>query len=289
MGLKESIKAKRNAARIERLRGGITKDMHGLEIGPSLRPVVPKREGYLVEIVDHLSREELTAKYAAMGLDTSAIEEVDHIWDGRSYCELTGKQDYYDYIVASHVIEHTPDFIAFLKDCSAMLKDGGILSLAVPDKRYTLDHFRTVTTVAEVIDQYLHRDSLGTVGTLCEYALHVCRRGGRTAWAKELDALLPKRYENVHDLAFARRLYHDATTHPEFHDIHQHIFTPSSFRLLIAELRELELIDLGISAFHPTVSSEFVVQLKKQQPFTPLGDAERRALLRKISRENRIR
>ncbi len=288
MGLKSKIKAKRNAARIQRLRGSITKEMTGLEIGPSLRPVVPKREGFRVEIVDHLSKEELTEKYAAMGLDTSAIEEVDYIWDGRDYCELTGKNSYYDYIVASHVIEHTPDFIAFLKDCSSMLKEGGILSLAVPDKRYTLDHFRTVTTVAEVIDQYLHKDSLGTVGTLCEYALHVCKRGGRTAWAKELDGILPKKYENVHDLAFAQRLYHDATTHPEFHDIHQHIFTPSSFRLLMAELRELDLIDLGISVFHPTVSSEFVVQLKKQQPFTPLSWEERRRLLKKISKENRI-
>lgn len=289
MGLKESIKAKRNAARILRLRGGITKDMCGLEIGPSLRPVVAKREGFQVEIVDHLSKEELTEKYAAMGLDTSAIEEVDYIWDGRSYCELTGKSSYYDYIVASHVIEHTPDLIAFLKDCSAMLKEGGILSLAVPDKRYTLDHFRTVTTVAEVIDQYLHKDSLGTVGTLCEYALHVCKRGGRTAWAKELDSVIPKKYESVHDLEFARRLYHDATEKPEFHDIHQHIFTPSSFRLLMAELRELELTDFGIFLFHPTVSSEFVVQLKKQLPFTPLSDAERRTLLRKASKENRIR
>ena len=64
MGLKDSIKQKRHAARIAKLRGSITKEQHGLEIGPSLRPVVPKREGFQVEIVDHLSREELTEKYA---------------------------------------------------------------------------------------------------------------------------------------------------------------------------------------------------------------------------------
>ena len=40
------------------------------------------------------------------------------------------------------MIEHTPDLIAFLADCDAVLKDTGVLSLVIPDKRYSFDRFR---------------------------------------------------------------------------------------------------------------------------------------------------
>ncbi|MCR5746755.1 MAG: methyltransferase domain-containing protein [Lachnospiraceae bacterium] len=283
------IKKKRNEARLKRLRFGIKKEQLGLEIGPSLRPVASKKDGYNVEIIDHLGKEELVKKYREMGLDTSKIETVDYIWDGRSYSELTGKTDHYDYVIASHVIEHTPDLISFLRDCSSMLKTGGILSLAVPDKRYTLDHFRSVSTISEVIDRYVSHANLGTAGALTEYALHVCERNGRTAWSKEIDMILPHRFDFVHSSDLTKQLYKDMTDRPSYHDIHQFVFTPSSFRLLIAELRELELIDLDIYEFYNTVGSEFYISMKKSRSFTPLSPVMKQSLLKKASHENMIR
>jgi len=91
------------------LLASINKEGRGLEVGPSHRPAAPRREGYQVEIIDHLDREGLLAKYRDHNLDLDAIEEVDYIWSGQSYAELTGKTDHYDWIIASHVIEHTPD------------------------------------------------------------------------------------------------------------------------------------------------------------------------------------
>lgn len=119
-----------------------------------------------------------------MGLDTSRIEEVDYIWDGRSYSEVTGKTNSYDYIIASHVIEHVPDFVGFLRDCSKMLKMNGVLSLAVPDKRFTLDHFRMVTTTGKVINDFLRGEKYGSVGALTDYWNHVVRRNGLTSWSR---------------------------------------------------------------------------------------------------------
>ncbi len=224
-----------------------------------------------------------------MGLDVSKIEEVDYIWDGRSYSEVTGKSDHYDYVIASHVIEHTPDLISFLQDCSKMIKPGGILSLAVPDKRYTLDHFRSVTSISEVIDRYVFHARLGTAGTLTEYGMHVSNRNGKTAWARELDPVIPHRYTFVHDTGFVNRLFADMLENPSYHDIHQYVFTPSSFRLIIAELQELGLTDLVICRFHRTVGSEFYVTMKKSTDFIPLTQSEKQALLRKMSWENVIR
>lgn len=176
IALKVSQKAEQN--HFGRMLSQITKEQFGLEIGPSLRPCAPKSKGYHVEIVDWVGRQELVARYAAMGLDTSKIEEVDYIWDGRPYSEVTGRTNSYDYIIASHVIEHVPDFIGFLRDCSKMLKMNGILSLAVPDKRYTLDHFRMVTTTGKVINDFLQGEKYGSVGALTDYWNHVVRRAG---------------------------------------------------------------------------------------------------------------
>jgi len=53
----------------------------------------------------------------------------------------------FDYCLASHVIEHIPNPIAFFQSIAHLLKPGGVLSLAVPDKRYTFDFFQPAASV----------------------------------------------------------------------------------------------------------------------------------------------
>ena len=129
----------------------------GLEIGPSYSPVCPKRAGFNCEILDHLDREGLRAKYkdnpyVNQYLDN--IEEVDYIWNGEDYSQLIGKAGYYDYIIGCHMIEHTTDLISFLEQCSILLKDDGVLSLAVPHKYYEFDCYRECTGLARVLEVY---------------------------------------------------------------------------------------------------------------------------------------
>ena len=50
-------------------------------------------------------------------------------------------------------------FIAQLQDISNVLQDGGILSLVIPDKRFTFDYFRASTTAGELIESYLSRST----------------------------------------------------------------------------------------------------------------------------------
>lgn len=267
----------------------ITKDQTGLEIGPSLRPCAPKREGYQVEIVDHLSKEELTEKYKAMGLDTSRIEEVDYIWKGQSYTEVTGKTEYYDYVIASHVIEHVPDFVGFLEDCANMLKIDGILSLAVPDKRFTLDHYRMSTMAGKVINDYLSADKNGSIGALTDYCSHVASRSGETSWSPVRAPFMRKSYQFIHDERFNQRIYKDSIEKSVFHDIHQNVFTPSSFKLLIYELWQYGLITFKIESISRSASAEFLVSLKKTKSRPTLSPKERMKLIRKASRENVVR
>ena len=97
----------------------INKNGQGLEIVPSCNPIAPKREGYRVHIVDRLSREQQREKYSSLASQSEnafslsyqlrKIEQVDFIWGGESYCELTGRRKFYDWIIASHLIERAPD------------------------------------------------------------------------------------------------------------------------------------------------------------------------------------
>lgn len=131
--------------RKEVLLSAIDRNGVGLEIGPSHNPVAPKREGFNVSIIDHLSKSELIKKYQNSGVNLAAIEEVDYIWRGERYADLVGQRECYDWVIASHVIEHSPDLIGFLQSCAEVLKPEGVLSLAVPDARFCFDQFRPIT------------------------------------------------------------------------------------------------------------------------------------------------
>src|SRR5262249_55025860 len=159
--------------RNEKVLYGIDRDGRGLEIGPCYGPIAPKRAGFNVEILDHLDRDALIRKYQGRpDLDLDRIEPVDYIWNGESYAELIGKTKHYDWIIASHMIEHTPDLIGFLGDCDCILKDTGVLSLVIPDARYCFDHFRPLTGLSKIIDAHLNRQRIHTVGTVAEYFLN---------------------------------------------------------------------------------------------------------------------
>jgi hypothetical protein len=232
---------------------------HGVEIGPCHNPIAPKAEGFDVHIIDHVTREQLIRKYEGNNLDVDKIEEVDFIWKGQSFAELTGKRDFYDWVIASHVIEHTPDLIDFLGNCDSILKEDGVLSLIVPDKRYCFDFYRPITGLARVIDSHVHRTKRTSAGTAAEYVLNFATQGGLAAWEAETPRATMHMNANVAD---AKMLMELAINDDKVYlDLHAWCFTPSSFRLIIHDLHCLGLIGLKEVEFFPTCGHEFHVTL----------------------------
>ena len=232
----------------------------GLEIGPSHNPIAPKKAGYDVDIIDHMSREELIEKYREHNLNLDNIEEVDFVWQGESYAELTGKEKYYDWIIASHLIEHTPDLIGFLNDCDKILKDDGVISLVIPDKRYCFDHYRPLTGLAQIIDSYFQRHKIHTPGTVAEYYLNVVRKGEIIAW----DANITGEYSFVHSLQDSLQGIKTVREDKAYIDVHAWCFVPHSFRLLIHDLHALGFIPFQEVGFAPTAGCEFYITLSRQ-------------------------
>lgn len=240
----------------------VDKNGHGIEIGPSHNPIAPKKDGYSVQIIDHASREQLIEKYKNHNLNLDNIEEVDFVWQGQPYTELTGKSKHYDWIIASHLIEHTPDLIGFLKECDTILKDDGIISLVVPDKRYCFDHYRPVTGISRIIDNHLLKKEIHSAGTVAEYFLNVVSKGGNIAWHPGATG----EFSFVHSLDQAVQGMDAVINHNKYLDVHAWCFVPHSFRLMVHDLFCFGLIPFQEVEFFPTATEgcEFYVTLSRK-------------------------
>src|SRR6516162_6394394 len=106
-----------------------------LEIGPSHAPIAPKAAGWNSFVIDHATQAQLRAKYRAWGLNIDAGGLADAV-----PAEFHGT---FDTIIASHVIEHVPDFVGFFIAARKLLKPTGTLALAVPDLRFCFDFFQS--------------------------------------------------------------------------------------------------------------------------------------------------
>jgi SAM-dependent methyltransferase len=232
----------------------------GLEIGASFDPIVAKRDGYNVEVLDHLSAQELRVKYKdAPGVNLSMIEEVDHISDGGSILDLIGKRDHYDYIVASHVIEHTVDVLGFLLDCESLLKRDGALVLAVPDTRFSFDCLRPLTTTGQVMQAHAEKGKRHSIGKVFDELAYNCLRDGAIAWPRRKKGALAF-FRPLSDAKAILEQYRDSEM---FIDIHAWQFTPSSFRLILSDLNALALTQLREKSFDGSSDNEFFMVLAR--------------------------
>lgn len=244
----------------------------GLEIGPGFNPLLPKREGYRVETLDHATREALVAKYRdAPGVDASRIEEVDHVSTGASVFEAIGQAGRYRYIVASHVIEHTPNLLGFLQDCERLLEPKGVLVLFVPDKRASFDVLRPLTSTGDVLQAHLEGRTRHTAGRVFDELAYNVLRGGAHSWhANNHDALAF--FGQLHN---AKALFEHVQRSGEYIDIHAWQFTPSSFRLISNDLFEIGQLALRECSFHAEgMGGEFAVSLGRHGSGPSLGRLE---------------
>ncbi|PRD53485.1 methyltransferase domain-containing protein [Phyllobacterium myrsinacearum] len=123
-----------------------------LEIGPLNRPLVPRSVGK-VYYADHCSTEDLKKKYHGNpDVPEQDICSVDINLLERTLPDAGKDFGPFDFVVASHVIEHVPNLVGWLRDIHAVLQNGGVLALVIPDKRYTFDFFRR-DTEAWMIDE----------------------------------------------------------------------------------------------------------------------------------------
>lgn len=223
-----------------------------------------KKKGFNVHILDHATADELRKKYKGHeghGVKLENIEEVDFVWHGEPYHKLIGNTHCYDWIIASHLIEHVPDLISYLQQCEILLKPDGILSLVIPDKRYCFDYFSSTSSTGDVYDAYEEKRVRPSHGQIFDHFSNAAKRNGNIAWA--LDGL-GGATELLHTISEAKENLKQSHSSSDYIDVHCWRFTPASFRLLISDLQELGLVNLEVKAEFDTTGCEFYVALGKK-------------------------
>ena len=87
----------------------VKKDSFGVEIGPSYNPIAPKKDGYKVHIIDHMSSDDLKKKYTGHNVDTDNIDITDAVkaigTDAIMHIEISANKnlrcDYTGYIMCN--------------------------------------------------------------------------------------------------------------------------------------------------------------------------------------------
>ena len=180
----------------------------GLEIGALWNPLrVPR--SVTVTYVDHLDVPALREQYPE--LRHKSLVPVDVIDDGEKLTTFAATSQ--DFIIANHFLEHTQDPIGALHRHLEILKPGGILFLGVPEKRWTFDRDRPVTSL-----EHLYRDH--EEGPTWSYLEHIYEVG-RLSLRLEGDEL---------ETYVARVQALD-------YNIHFHVWTRDSLQEMLIDLR----------------------------------------------------
>jgi len=253
--------------RKEKIRQSINiKEGIGLEIGALHSPIVTKNDGEIY-YADLLSTEDLKKSSVVyekkFGVDLNTLVKVDYVLSDKSLKSVI-KNRKFNYVIASHVIEHVPDPILWFNDIYYLLKDNGVLTLAIPDKRYTFDICRNLSRPAEIIGAHLDRltrpSSTNMYDFACESRQDV---ESKSVWGdKDKDFSRNKKlWSNEQILKNCK-----SNLNPKAFELcHIFVFTPYSFFEIIKRLIDHELFDFEVINFEDTGKDdmEFFVQFQK--------------------------
>jgi len=211
-----------------------------------------------VKYTDFFSKEELLELYAGnprRRLDK--LVDVDFVVKDGDFANKVGGN--YDLVIANHVVEHVPDLIGWLKQISAVLKPNGMLFLSIPDKNYTFDVHRPLSTWIDVIRAHEDLRTKPDALTIAQAKWYHTRVDKTALWDGEAPAPRPIRSSLAEIISESRIRSQD------YVDTHCWVFVPSSFEVLMQDLASAQEIDFDVQRIDETEynTSEFHAILKK--------------------------
>jgi SAM-dependent methyltransferase len=132
----------------------------GIEIG-ALHEPAPLTSQCSVVYIDRISAD--TAREFFPELDPALIVSPDHVVDIDAEGLHAFPDGSLDFVVINHVIEHLANPVGAICEIFRTLRSGGRLAIGVPDKNYSFDRPREVTTF-----EHLLRDWQNGVTAACD-------------------------------------------------------------------------------------------------------------------------
>jgi len=237
----------------------------GIEIGPLNRPLILKSQGE-IQYVDYGDAAFLREKYKddpnVRGED---IPEIDAIWGDKTLEEALGLGRRFDYALASHVMEHVPDLIAWLGEVHAVLEPDGTLRVALPDRRFTFDFLRRESEVSDALIAHVMRARAPLPGQVLESCLNHQLVDRRDMW--DGGAARQPQYERAKRLDWALYCARQVMETGVYIDVHCWVFTPLSFARLMEQLAVLGFLRFECGRIFPTErdGDEFIVIMRRSE------------------------
>lgn len=225
-----------------------------LEIGPLNRPLVNTAN---TKYFDLLPTDELREKAKSEGLDPKTVPNI-NFSDPKG--NLGVIQETFDDIVSSHCIEHQPDLVSHLKQCSKLLKGPDTRYwLVVPDKRFCFDALIPESGILEIVKAHEEKLTQPSVWKVIEHRALTTHNDAALHWKGQHGV------QNLDILArFNAAKAEFENAHGRYIDVHCWQFTPKSFEIIIDALYELGLIDFKVERVWETPENnlEFCAVLK---------------------------
>jgi SAM-dependent methyltransferase len=209
----------------------------GIEIG-ALHSPFPVPQGARVRYVDRLMTEQLRAEYPDLG--NVPLVPVNLVDDGETLGKLADESQ--DFVIASHFLEHCEDPIGTLRTHLRVLRAGGILLFALPDRRQGVDKSRRATPLDHIVADH-------------ERGPEASRTQHYYDWVSLVDVPLGRVGADQVD-AHARALEHHGSS------IHFHCWTRDEFLVQLREIARRYDLPVAVSE-HRANRHEYLVALRR--------------------------
>lgn len=233
----------------------------GIEYGPLNRAILSKKY-YNISYVDYADRASLSAHYGNNpDVDVSLIPEIDIVTGGKLISEFLPEESI-DYVVASHVMEHVPDLLGWLESNLRVLKLGGRIAVAFPDKRYCFDLKRKNSTISDVMAAYLERRTKPSFQQICDHFWNVSKAKAVDCWK---ESTTPDNAEYIHDRKTIVDTLRKMEAREDYIDCHCWVFPDFKFLETMNEIRSITNAGFEVVSFYPTQKNtlEFYVTFEK--------------------------
>jgi SAM-dependent methyltransferase len=223
----------------------------GIEIGALHAPLSVPR-GAVVRYVDRVTRAESLRAFPE--LDPARIVEPDYVTDGFS---LTAIHDCsQDFVIANHVLEHTPNPLAAVVAWHRVLRPCGVIFACVPMVDKTFDRGRPVTPPQHMLEDWQARKASAQV---TERDLPHYREWVTISLrAISLQNGTPLPGWNADEIEHVAR-----TRMEESDEIHFHTFSCASYGEFLTQVVSSLLPDLHLVELHECSGYEAVAVLVK--------------------------
>lgn len=211
----------------------------GIEIGALHNPLKVSEKAR-VKYVDRMSVAELRRQYPELAAEN--LVEVDIIDDGEYLAAVAdGSQDF---VIANHFVEHSQNPLLAVSNMLRVLRGGGVLYLALPDKRYSFDAERQVTSLDHVIRDFQEGPEWSRKTHFDEWVRYFCKVEDPVEHEQEVSKLMAMDFS-----------------------IHYHVWSQKEMVELVLFIQSVHACEIELML---KCGKEFIFILRKD--FLPAGD-----------------